>query len=82
MAEASCIEQRAKEDVAHAQAKAQAQVQQMHGKLQQLSKRQQEIQTLLRARSDTETAYSPGRDCYAADEGQPCLLSPGKLHGQ
>ena len=82
MAEVSCIERRAKEDVACAQAKAQIQEQQMHGKLQQLSKRQQEIQTLLRARSDTGPAYSPGRNCYAADEGHPYLMSPGKLHSQ
>ena len=82
MAEVSGIERRAKEDVACAQAKARVQVQQMHGKLQQLSKRQQEIQTLLRARSDTDPAYSPGQDCYAADECHPCLMAPGKLHSQ
>ena len=82
MAKISCIEQRAKEEVARAQAEAKAQVQQMHGKLQQLSKRQQEIQTMLRARADADTAYSPGQDSYAADEGQPYLLSPGKLHSQ
>ena len=82
MAEVSCIEQWAQEDVTRAQVKARAQVQQMHGKLQQLSKRQQEIQTLLRARSDADTAYSPGRDCYAAEGGQPGLVSPGKLHSQ